>query len=56
MLLRDELLYTLICVKVYFGESPPQFPGHGEPKQDMDFITVRTNFDRLEELSEYRGD
>lgn len=45
-------------MKVYYGESTHQllFSHHREPKQDMTYIIVRINFDRLEELLDYKSD
>lgn len=55
MVLKDEVIYALTCMKVYYGESTHQlfFPatknqiGHG--------LTARTNFNRLEELPDFKG-
>ena len=57
-MVRVELLNTLICVKVYYGESPPWlfFPTTENQKKTWTYITVRTNVDRLEELPDYRAD
>ena len=45
-------------MKVYYGESTHQllFSHHREPKQDMTYIILRTNFDRFEELLDYKRD
>ena len=53
-----SLIYALTCMKVYYGESTHQllFSHHREPKQDMTYIIVRTNFNRLEELLDYKSD
>lgn len=50
--------YALTCMKVYYGESTHQllFSHHREPKQDMTYIILRTNFDRFEELLDYKRD
>ena len=45
-------------MKVYYGESTHRllFSHHREPKKDMTYIILRTNFDRFEELLDYKSD